>query len=34
MQVHKQLEIIFAALKAELPAVPEAENEQRNSSVG
>ncbi len=34
IQVHQQLETIFAALKAELPAVPEVANEQRNSSVG
>lgn len=34
VQVHQQLETIFAALKAELPAVPEATNEQRNSNVG
>jgi hypothetical protein len=34
MQVHEQLEAIFAGLKAELPAMPEAANEQRSSSVG
>jgi hypothetical protein len=33
MQVRQQLETIFAALKAELPAAPEGTNEQRNTSI-
>lgn len=34
VQFREQLEKVFAALKAELPAVPEVANEQRTSSVG
>ncbi len=34
VQLQEQLEMIFAALKAELPKVPEVANEQRSSSVG
>lgn len=34
VQLYGQFEKIFAALKAELPAVPEVPNEQRTSSVG
>lgn len=33
MQLHEQFATIFAALKAELPIVPEVPNEQRTSSV-
>ena len=34
VQLQEQLEKVFAALKAELPKVPEVENEQRTSSIG
>lgn len=34
VQLYGQFEKIFAALKAELPVVPEVPNEQRTSSVG
>ena len=34
VQSWEQLEKIFTALKAELPKVPEVENEQRTSSAG
>jgi hypothetical protein len=34
VQLREQFEKVFAALEAELPAVPEVANEQRSSSVG